>query len=366
MGFDVVAITGSVGKTTTRRIVYHVLSQHFRVSQAPKNFNNNIGLPLTLLGADPQDKIVVAEIGSSYPGEIAHLSQIAAPDVAVVTNVHPAHLAGFGDVETILQEKLSIAEGLSSDGVLIINGDLEHLRTAAKADDRRLITFGLSDACDIQAKAITCRGSSTTFTIDNHQVRVPLPGRGNIENAIAAWAVCRQFGLSIEDFARALTTLPAVAMRAELLQIGTLTVLNDCYNANPASMKNALDIITQIGADENRRLVFVCGDMAELAEHSHKYHDQLGRQIANANVRLLLAVGEFAKTTAQAAKTNANYDLQTKCFEDAAAVCNNLQKLVEHGDIVLIKGSRAAGLEKVVKRIEELFSPVPSVRGDAG
>jgi UDP-N-acetylmuramoyl-tripeptide--D-alanyl-D-alanine ligase len=248
---------------------------------------------------------------------------------------------------------------------LIINGDLERLRSAAEAAHTKPITFGFSDACDIQAKAISCHSSSGSFTVDDRLVRVPLPGRGNVENAVAAWAVCSQFGLSVEDFAQALSTLPAVPMRAELLQIGTLTVINDCYNANPASMKNALAILTQIGTEENRRPVFVCGNMAELGEHSRRLHDELGRQIAEARVELLLAVGEFAKATAEAAKTNAKQPLQAKCFEDTAAVCNNLEKLVEPGDAILVKGSRTAGLERVVERIRELFSQAPLLKADA-
>jgi UDP-N-acetylmuramoyl-tripeptide--D-alanyl-D-alanine ligase len=302
-GFKVVAITGSVGKTTTRQIAYHVLSQHYNVSQAPKNFNNNIGLPLTLLDADEETQIVVAELGTNYPGEIAYLTRIALPDVAVITSVYSAHLAGFGDLQTIIEEKLSISEGLQPDGVLIINGDFDQLVSTYRAkgsEPARFYTFGKTDPpkADFQARNIDNTGFGSSFTIDGTKVYLPLAGLGNVDNALAAWAVCSQFGLTIEDFAKAVKTQPAVSMRTELLQIGTLTVLNDCYNANPASMKNALDILTNLDSTGKRRLVFICGDMAELGSQTERLHAELGASIARAGVQLLIAVGKFAKVAA--------------------------------------------------------------------
>jgi UDP-N-acetylmuramoyl-tripeptide--D-alanyl-D-alanine ligase len=355
--FKVVAITGSVGKTTVRQIAYHVLSQRYCCYQAPKNFNNNIGLPLTLLGADPEDKIVIVELGSNHPGEIAYLTQIALPDIAVVTNVYPVHLAGFGNLQTILREKLSISEGLQSDGVLIINVDvLKWLNYQLPITNHRVITFGKSDGSNFQARNITSNGISSRFIIDGAEIYLPLAGPGNIENALAAWAVCSQFGITIDDFAQAVKTLSAVPMRAELLQIGTLTVLNDCYNANPASMKNALDILANLVSKEKRRAVFICGDMAELGRYTHALHTELGAAVAQAEVRLLLTVGKSAKIVAEAAKNTAKYDLQTKSFTDTLSACNNLKKFIKDYDIVLVKGSRVNKLEMTVKKLKELFS----------
>jgi UDP-N-acetylmuramoyl-tripeptide--D-alanyl-D-alanine ligase len=219
-----IAITGSVGKTTTRQITYHVLSQHFRVRQAPKNFNNYIGLPLTLLDADPEDQIVIAELGANHPGEIAYLTRIAQPDIAVVTNVHPAHLEGFGSLETILKEKLSISQGLQPDGTFIINADCEQVLNACRSTRTEFTTFGKSNDCDIQARNITFSGSASRFTIDGSQIDLPLPGAGNVENALAAFAICRQFAVTVGDFAKTIKNLPAVPMRAEILRIANLTV----------------------------------------------------------------------------------------------------------------------------------------------
>jgi len=363
-GYKVVAVTGSAGKTTTRQIVYHALRWKFRVHQSPKSFNNKIGLPLTLLGAGPDVEIVIAELGSNHPGEIAHLTRIAAPDVAVVTNVYPAHLEGFGDLQTIAVEKSSIAEGLGPEGVLIINADCDILVETCRAGGMKFLTFGKSDGSDFQAEDVRSDGLAGRFTIDGTQVHLPLPGEGNIENALAAWAVCSRFGLEARDFARAIKTLPGVSMRTELLRAGTLTILNDCYNANPASMRNALGILAGIDPAEQRRLVFICGEMAELGEQSEELHAELGAFIAGAKVELLLAVGKLAKVAAESAKAHARRDLQIKCFEDTPSACNKLHEFIRDYDIILVKGSRTAKLETTVGKLKELFIEEPVLSRD--
>ncbi|MFQ6036746.1 MAG: UDP-N-acetylmuramoyl-tripeptide--D-alanyl-D-alanine ligase, partial [Sedimentisphaerales bacterium] len=361
-GFKVVAITGSVGKTMTRQITYHVLSQHFRVFASPKNYNNQIGLPLTLLSANPEHQIVIAELGTNHPGEIAYLSRIAQPDIAVVTNVHPAHLEGFGDLQTIVREKLSISEGLSKDGVLIINADVvkwlngNQLNYQLPVTNNQIITFGRSDDADYWVQKVTYNRTGCSFTINGTEIYLPVLGMGNVENALAGWAVCSRFGLTIKDFARAVRNLRTVPMRAELVQVGTLTVLNDCYNANPASMKNALDILRHLDPDKKRRLVFICGDMAELGQQTEQRHAELGASIVQAKVQVLLAVGKFAKVAAESAKKIADYNLQAICFADVFSACNNLPKFIKDYDIILVKGSRAAKLEEAVEKLKKLFS----------
>ena len=353
--FQVVAITGSVGKTTTRQIVHHVLSRRFRTHQAQKSFNNNIGLPLTLLSAPPDSEVIIAEIGANHPGEIAPLTRIALPDIAVVTNAHPAHLEGFGDLATIVKEKLSIAEGLSDAGTFLINGGIELLAATARSLGRPFRTFGRSPDANYRAEQIACSGTSSTFIIRGTRVHLPLPGPGNVENAVAAWAVCDQFGLTADDFARAVADLPAVSMRAETLQIGSLTVLNDCYNANPASMRNALAMLANLrsssDANRNRRLVFICGRMAELGQQTESLHEELGIAAAEAGVDLLVAVGEEPKTAARVARQTARHDLQTICFDDTQSTCEHVQEFLREDDIILVKGSRTARLERVVQQL---------------
>jgi UDP-N-acetylmuramoyl-tripeptide--D-alanyl-D-alanine ligase len=363
-GYKVVAITGSAGKTTTRQITYQALSQNFRVHQSPKSFNNNIGLPLTLLGAEPDCQIVIAELGSNHPGEIALLTHIAEPDIAVVTNVHPAHLEGFGSLQTIITEKLSISEGLKPDSIFIINADFDQLINICQKKGLNFLTFGKSEKAEYQALNIKYEATSSQFTIEDTLINLPLAGPGNLENTLAAWAICKQFDMTVDDFAQAVSKLSPVSMRTELLQIGTLTILSDCYNANPASMKNALEILTRLDPTRKRRLVFVCGDMAELGKQTEPLHSDLGKSITQTDIELLITVGKSAKITADAAKSIHQQDsdaskpapLQIKCFEDAISVCNNLHEFIKDYDIILVKGSRTARLETVVEKIKELFS----------
>jgi len=355
-GFKVIAITGSVGKTTTRHIITHVLSSRCRVFQAPKSFNNQIGLPLTLLTARPEDEFVVAELGANRPGEIAYLSRIAQPDLAVITSICPAHLEGFGDLDTIIREKLSIAEGLSSNARLLINGDHQNLIAAARRQDLKFTTFGFSDDCDIHPAKTDWNHQSSQFTIGPVTINVPLGGRGNLENALAAWAACSKFGFTAEQFAVAVRNLPPVPMRAEVKHLGTVTVIDDCYNANPASMKNALDILSRSAAAEKQRAVFICGDMAELGKDSENLHALLGRNIAAAGVELVIAVGPLAAVAASTAQQLAHYGLLVETFPDADSAADNMHKFIKDYDIVLVKGSRNVALEKVVQKLQLLFA----------
>lgn len=354
--YKVIAITGSVGKTTTRQITSYVLSRHYRTFQSPASFNNNIGLPLTLLGAGTDDEVVVAELGSNHPGEIAALGRIAQPDIAVVTNVHPCHLAGFGSLERIVQEKLSIADWLRQGGDLIIGADYPQLVSACRQKGIEFTGFGRKNGCDIRATRVSCDSSTSRFFVDDTELCLPLLGTGNVDNALAAWAVCRQMGLGIGDFARALPNLPAVSMRCELFETGTLTVLNDCYNANPASMRNALDVLVCLCSGRNRRRVFICGDMAELDSQAETLHVQLGRSIAQADVQLLLAVGPLARIAGESATEIAGGSLTVEYFADAGSVCNNLEKFIKDYDIILVKGSRCAALELVTERLKQIFT----------
>ena len=230
--------------------------------------------------------------------------------------------------------------------------------------------------------AAATAGVASTFTIDGQPIHLPLPGPGNVDNALAAWAVCAQFGLTLAQFAEALKSLPSIAMRAEPLQIGTLTVLNDCYNASPASMRNALAMLTNLrrtacaglsppcggnapslpGQAQGpaptpagpRRLVFICGHMAELGAQTKALHAELGRAIAKAGIDLLLTVGEATKTTAVAAKTASN-SLEGEHFDDTTLLCDNLSAFVRQCDIILVKGSRTARLENAVQRLIKDF-----------
>jgi len=354
--FKVVAITGSAGKTTTRQIAYHALANHFKVHQSPKSFNNFIGLPLTLLGARPDDDIVIVELGTNHPGEIEYLAKIASPYVALITNVYPAHLAGFGTIGKIAEEKLAVIKGLDSRGTLIINADCQTLLDTARRLKLPFEKFScFNDDADYYIDNLVIGPLASNFNIDRSFVEIPLAGRGNIENALAAWAICSRLGIRAAYFADAVKTINPVSMRAEVLQAGSVTIISDCYNANPASMKNALDILTNFANSQKRRAVFICGDMAELGDSEENFHITLGEQIAKAGVNLLITVGPLSAITAKSAREKSG-DIEIKTFTNNTDVCNNLHNIIKDFDIILVKGSRINKLELVVNKLKEIIN----------
>jgi UDP-N-acetylmuramoyl-tripeptide--D-alanyl-D-alanine ligase len=320
------------------------------VYQAPKNFNNLVGLPLTLLGAAPDTEVVVAELGTNQPGEISRLSHIAQPNIALVTNVYPAHLAGFGTIEAIRREKLSIHQALTSNGILIINADQPELVKECPSD---AYAYGLSAEADVRATRISTQGQHAGFWLDDTYIEIPMSGLGNIYNALAAYTVCSRLGIHSQAFAQALQTLPPIDMRSQVVSIGTLTLINDCYNANPASMQNALDILA--GWDTKRRHVFVCGDMAELGDHTEQFHKELGHYIAKTHVDEVLAVGPWSAVAAHMAQEQAGNPLHIRCVNDVDSACQCLADIVKKDDIILVKGSRATRLEAVTEELHRLF-----------
>lgn len=352
----VVAITGSAGKTTTRHILHHCLSGKFRCHQSPKSFNNHIGLPLTLLSTPGDCEILIAEIGANRPGEVESLSKIAMPDLAMVTNVHPCHLEGFATIETIIEEKASIGHGLKPDGLLLANGHFQDLVAACMKSAPRVMTFGQAPYHDIRCEGMESQGPAGRVRIQDTDISVPLPGRANLENVLAAWAVCSQVGLSLDEFAQAMVTLTPADMRLNIENIGTAILINDFYNANLASMANALDLLTQLGErDSTRRRVFVCGEMAELGPHAAGLHTELGTLASHAGVNLLLAVGTYSQSVVQGALKSASQPLEYRIFPDTADLCDKLHDLIRSDDIILVKGSRCMRLESAADIIRTLL-----------
>jgi UDP-N-acetylmuramoyl-tripeptide--D-alanyl-D-alanine ligase len=350
----VVGITGSAGKTTTREMIYHVLATKLKVHRSPKSFNNNIGVPMTIFSARGNEDALIVEMGTNHPGEIAPLTRIARPDIALITNVYPAHLEGFGSLDAIVAEKCSIAEGLAPAGKLIINGDIPAIAARCKAKGYSFTTFGRQGGCTICATGAETDGRTGSFTLDGVKVELPVPGLGNIENAIAAWAVAREFGFSMSEFALAMRTLKPAAMRMEVLELGRATVLCDCYNANPGSMQNALGVLAGL-ARSGRRTLFICGPMKELGDMSDQLHADLGRRIADAGVDLLLAAGPMDPAI-DAARKAAKKKLDTVAFADTVALCKNLRDFVRPDDIILVKGSRAVRLELAIEELRRIFA----------
>jgi UDP-N-acetylmuramoyl-tripeptide--D-alanyl-D-alanine ligase len=352
----IIAITGSAGKTTTREITHHVLSRHFKCHQAKKSFNNNIGLPLTLLELNPDHEIAVVELGTNSPGEILYLTKIAQPNIAIVINVYPAHVEFFGSIDAIIKEKTTIADGLGTGGVLIINADIPALVEHCRNHKLSFTTFGIAANADVHASNIKFEGFASSCTIDGVTMKLPLAGKGNVENAIAACAICKQFGITAKDFANDIRSLISVSMRLEPIALGPILVISDCYNANPASMKNALDLLVRVSGDRPGRKVFICGPMMELGEHSEHLHRELGEQIALAGVDVVLSIGRFSQIIFDAALANTTAAIETHYFENVNSLCDNLSNFIKPDDIILVKGSRSARLELAVERLRQLYA----------
>jgi len=352
----VIAITGSVGKTTTRRILHQILNRFFKCRQAPNSFNNHIGVPLTLLSAEPDDEILLVEIGSNHLGEIESLTAIANPDAAVITMIAPSHLEGFGSVDNIIKEKASIAAGLRAGGTLYVNGDLPDLLDSVQNNfDIPRVTFGEGAGCDVRAMDLQTIGHEGSLVVDGQRIDVPLPGRANLFNVLIAWSVCRDLGISLADFSQAVRSLTSGFMRMEIETIGPVTVLNDCYNANPASMANGLACLSSMAQNTEKRKVFIAGSMAELGPQSGSLHEQLGRQAMSEGVGVLLATGPFAERILHGAVEADQDTCLMRAYEKTEQLCDNLHKWIQPDDIILVKGSRSANLEKAVQRLRELF-----------
>lgn len=342
--FKVVAITGSVGKTTTRHMTAAVLAKKYKTHQSPANFNNNIGLPLTILTAEAEAEIIVAELGTNSPGEIEYLAKIAQPDIAVVTTVKPAHMAGFETFQQLLAEKLSIASALDAGGTLLAPAEL------LQAPQRPPGPYRLRKIPQIPLD-VSFSLKSASFSVENCPIELPLPGPGNVANALAAWAICQSFQITPKQFAQALAELGPVEMRTEIIETDDLTIINDCYNASPASMENALNMLAQLETPPGGRKVLICGDMDELGGETELFHKQMGKIAAKADPALILAVGGLAALMARSAQRH-RPAIYAEFFANTDALCDNLGKYLRKYDIVLIKASRSARLERAVDIIK--------------
>lgn len=358
----VVAITGSNGKTTTKELVARVLGSLPGVARSTGNFNNQIGLPLSVLAMGRETRIAVLEMGMSSRGEIARLVEIAPPEIALITNVGPAHLAGLGGVEDVQRAKLEIlGEGLSAPSLVVIPADDTSLVKAVESrvsGNTRLTRFGLGPGCDIRATEIEfLSNGGTRFQVEGMgRVTLSLPGVHNVMNALAAAAVGREMGVTPDEIREGLERADPVEMRSERVCCQGITIINDAYNANPASMAAAITAMSELPTDG--RKVLVLGDMLELGPRSRDYHRGVGMAVDAGRFDLLVTVGELSRDTSSAAGRLAGSG-RTQHFETAVEAGDYVSNWVCVGDVVLVKGSRGGALEEVVSRLIEALN-----RGD--
>lgn len=351
----VIAVTGSNGKTTTKRMIEHILAKHLRGTCSPKSFNNNIGVPLTLLGAGKDDDYVICEVGTNAPGEIDQLSAICRPDVAVITSVGQTHLEKLGSVELVAVEKASMLRHLRLGGAAVVWADSEPLAAALKAYGCRLIRFGSAATADLRLEAFRGQGERVEFRVNGVEAALPQPGLHSASNATAAMAVAMQFGLTLQQAAADLADFGGVAMRLESMRIGSVRIINDAYNANPSSMMAAADVLA---VQEGRRRVLIAGDMLELGEDTRQIHEKLGADIAakygrhasGSGINLLIGIGGLGRYIASGARSQG---LSCHAFETLQQATSEIPSLLEEQDVVLIKGSRGAALERLIPPLRE-------------
>ena len=356
LSLKVVAITGSNGKTSTKDFTAAVLARGFQVTKTEGNFNNHVGLPRTILEASSRDEVAVWEIGMNHPGEVAALARVAKPDVAIITNIGVAHIEFMGSREAIAAEKGALAEAVSAQGTVILNADDPFTKSIAARTRAKVLLAGTT-AGTIRASEISQSESGTDFTIleGAHRCRaqLPVPGLHMVQNALLAVAAGRVFGLSLEDCASGLVAAPLTKARLQIKEIQGVHFLDDSYNANPDSMKAALHTLVELDADGKR--IAVLGEMRELGSESEHGHREVGETAAALKVDHLITIGNVAATIAQAAEhAGLEKSVAVRSTSEAAEL---LSEIAAPGDLVLIKGSRAARTEEVIEQFRLHHSP---------
>jgi UDP-N-acetylmuramoyl-tripeptide--D-alanyl-D-alanine ligase len=347
----VVAVAGSNGKTSTKHLIDSALCGKLRGSVSPRSFNNDIGVPLSIFPADPRQDYLVLELGTNNPGEIATLTQIAQPDIAVITNVGAEHLEGLGDLRGVRQEEASVIKGLPADGMLVVNGDDRELLDAVAGYQGQRITFGFGEHNDLFASDVHCNESGVQFRLNKSRQTffVPLLGRHTASNALAAIAVARKLGLHEDEIIENLGHAHGPEMRLQLKKANGLTVLNDAYNANPNSMRAALE--TVVALRTGGRKVAVLGDMLELGEASERYHREIGGFAASCKLDQLVCVGTWGRVIADAAVAAGQPKATVTRYRDSGTTAENIRHHLREGDLLLLKASRGVRLEAVANAL---------------
>ena len=355
-----VAITGSVGKTTTKEFVASVLAESFKVHKTEGNFNSNIGMPLSMLAMKHDTEVSVLEMGMSAPGEIDYLSRIAEPDIAIITTIGSSHMGHLGSRENICRAKLEIVNGLKSGGTLLLNGD-EPLLRAYQNPDVTPVYVGLGEDCDFRAVNIRSEAFFTLFDVEYagkriENVRIPTLGNHNVYAALFAYAVGVRMGIDDTDIINGLANYRPVGMRQNIYDVNGITVIEDCYNASPESMKAAISVLSDIATRQGGRMTALLGDMYELGEASDKLHESVGLEFAKAGGSVLYTFGRSADNIALGAVLggvlNENIYRNGDIKEPSISGEMMLSSL-RAGDVLLVKASRGAAAERVISYIKE-------------
>ncbi len=354
--FPLVALTGSVGKTTTKEMIWCVLNAKYNAHKTYMNWNNDIGLPRVLLGMEADHTAAVVEMGMDAKGQISVLTRTALPNMAVITNIGVSHIENLGSREGILASKLEILEGLREGAPLILNGDNDMLGVLKSEDfnDRfNLIFFGIKRG-DIRAKDIVYTDDGTEFMLvyadGECKIKLPTTGEHNVYDALAAICVGLQLGITVDCIALALQNYVPAGMRGKITELSGVTLIEDCYNASPDSVKALSQTIAIKGATGKRKIA-VIADMLELGDYSEEAHRNCGKYLADAGIDLLMTYGSMAKFVAESARENGI--IRIFSFDDKNDLSSKLTSLMKPGDVIAFKGSRGMKLEDVIEKVKE-------------
>lgn len=358
LSVKVVGITGSVGKTSTKEFIASVLAVKYKVLKTEGNFNNEIGLPLTVLSIREEHEIAVLEMGISDFGEMHRLSRIARPDICVMTNIGQCHLENLGTREGILKAKSEIFDFMNPEGYVFVNGDDDLLGRLDRKGNHDPIHFGLNPSNEIYASDVMSRGLFGSRAVIHADlsvfpVEIPLPGAHMVLNALAAAGVGIKCGLTVQEIKHGIGGVESVSGRSNVLSLPDYTLIDDCYNANPASMRAAIDLLsTALG-----RKTAILGDMFELGEKEEQLHGEVGAYAAERGIDVLVCTGKLSKRMyEQAAKTNETISGRGKTqlyyFENKEQMMEELPRILKKGDTILIKASHGMQFERVVAQLK--------------
>jgi UDP-N-acetylmuramoyl-tripeptide--D-alanyl-D-alanine ligase len=359
-GKPLIGVTGSTGKTTTKEAVAHVLSTRFRVLKSEGNFNNHFGLPLMLLKIEPEHDLAVIEMGMSHAGEIAALAKIAQPEIGVVTNVAPVHLEFFDSVASIARAKYELIEALPAGGTAILNGDDEYVSQFGRDFRGKVVLYGLRASADVRAENIQPQGSEgSTFDIVvggcRERAVLHLVGTHNVYNALAAVAAGLNRGLSPSESVAALASLAPADKRGQVVKLGNITIIDDCYNCNPKALEAMVDALADMPA---KRRITVVGAMLELGPAGDDLHRQAGQYIASKKIDRLLGVRGQAQQMVEAAR---QAGIQAEFVATPEEAGEWLARETRDGDVVLLKASRGVKLERALEKWQSQPSSVACV-----
>lgn len=353
----VVGITGSVGKTSTKECIAAALSKKYQVLKTSGNFNNEVGLPLTVLKIREEHEVAVLEMGISDFGEMHRLSKIARPDICVITNIGQCHLENLKTRDGILKAKSEIFDFMAEDGAICVNGDDDKLATLTEIKGVTPVFFGRNSEAQIYATDVVNKGLAGSSLVahrkldgidDDFTVEIPLPGEHMVYNALAAVSVGTILGLTKEELVEGIASVESVGGRSHIINAEKYTIIDDCYNANPVSMKAAIDLLTMA----NTRKVAVLGDMFELGENEKALHEEVGRYAAEKKIDCIICTGELSAQMYEGAKASASVSKVIYC-KDREDLLSQIVNYIQPLDTILVKASHGMHFEEVVKLLEK-------------